>query len=96
MEFGESRAIIMGRRYERVFPVPVGEMAARSRLCIGKNLGATTRGVTSTHLEKDRDPIRLNACRSRVSVLLQVGRDVGWERIPRSELFECFEMRGYV
>jgi len=36
-EFGEPRAIIVGRRYERVFPVPVGEIAAKSRFYIGKN-----------------------------------------------------------
>lgn len=40
-EFGESRAIIVGRRYERVFPVPVGEMAARSRPYVDKNPSVT-------------------------------------------------------
>lgn len=39
LEFGESREIIMGSRYERVFPVPVGEMAARSRFWVDKNPG---------------------------------------------------------
>ena len=38
-EFGASRAITVGRRYESVFPVPVGEMAARSRFYIGKDSG---------------------------------------------------------
>ena len=36
-EFGESRAIIVGRRYEMVFPVPVGEIAARSRPYVVKS-----------------------------------------------------------
>jgi hypothetical protein len=31
LEEGAPREEIMGRRYESVFPVPVGEMAARSR-----------------------------------------------------------------
>ena len=86
----------MGRRYERVFPVPVGEIAARSRFCIDKDLGVMAEEVAPTHLEKDRNRIRLNARRSRVPVLLQVGRDVGRERIPRSEFFECFEVKGHV
>lgn len=38
-EFGDFRAIIVGRRYERVFPVPVGEMAARSRFYVDKDRG---------------------------------------------------------
>jgi len=95
-EFGESRAIIVGRRYERVFPVPVGEMTAKSRFCKDKNLRVAAREVAPTHLEKDRNRIRLNTRRSRVPVLLQVGRDVRRERIPRSEFFECFEVRGHV
>ena len=52
--------------------------------------------VTSTHLEKDRNRIRLNARRSRVSILFQVGKDVRREGIPRSKFFVRFEMRGYI
>ena len=66
----------MGRRYERVFPVPVGEIAARSRFYIDKNTGVRTAEAVPTHLKKDRDRIRLNARWSRVTVLLQTGRDV--------------------
>ena len=54
----------MGRRYERVFPVPVGEMAARSRLYLDKNPGVTAAEVSRTHLEKDGNRIRLNTRRS--------------------------------
>ena len=43
----------MGRRYERVFPVPVGETAARSRPYIDKKSGTTATEVVATHLEKD-------------------------------------------
>ena len=56
-EFGESRAIIVGRRYESVFPVPVGEMAARSRFYIGENFGATAEIKLSTYLEEYRNRI---------------------------------------
>ena len=56
-EFGEPRAIIVGRRYERVFPVPVGEMAARSRVCGNKSSGVASAEVAPTHLEKDRNRI---------------------------------------
>ena len=78
-ELGASRAIIVGRRYERVFPVPVGEMAARSRLYVDKRSDITTAEVALTHFEKDRNRVRLDTHRARVSVLLQIGRDVGWE-----------------
>lgn len=33
LDIGEPRADMMGVRYARVLPVPVGEMAARSRCC---------------------------------------------------------------
>lgn len=56
-EFGESRAINVGRRYERVLPVPVGEMAARSRLCPDKSPGMTVAEAILTHLEKNRNRI---------------------------------------
>lgn len=38
-EFGDPRPIIVGRRYESVLPVPVGEIAARSRFCVDENPG---------------------------------------------------------
>lgn len=78
-EFGESRAIIVGRRYESVFPVPVGEMAARSRFYIDENFCTTAEIKASAHLEEYRNRIRLNTRGSRVSVLFQVGRYVRWE-----------------
>ena len=56
-EFGESRAIIVGRRYERVFPVPVGEMTARSRFYVDENLDVMTGEAAQTHLEKDRNRV---------------------------------------
>lgn len=31
LEAGDASAVKSGNRYERVFPVPVGEIAARSR-----------------------------------------------------------------
>lgn len=51
-EFGESRAIIVGRRYESVFPVPVGEIAARSRFYIDENFCVTAKIKASAYLEE--------------------------------------------
>ena len=56
-EFGESRATNVGRTYERVFPVPVGEMAARSRFYADENPSTTTAENPLTHFEKDRNPV---------------------------------------